>query len=580
MRLFTILNTRPNTVCQLNVDNDKLRGTRILGIEVHASELIYLFLVLLKPSDTANYDSDRKVPINTCTEGTRAQLLADIFKWATSDDPESGVALINGMAGLGKSTIAATIVATLMARPDLRDRLGATFFFSRREGAELRSAHSVLRTLAYQFASRHSSFREQILAPPTDDRPAEWTSVPLNVQLKRFYGALQATSFTHPPLIVLDAFDECEWPGSRDLLALLLGMAFPYSGTICPLRILVTSRPETGLVSLFDEYCHGQLGQGRNYILHEIDPVIARHDIRLYLESSLLQVPRALNLYDLPSPWFTESQLDQLTEAAGSFFIYAATAIRIIEDRELLDPETQLETLVTPNGATSMQYSALDNLYLSILLPIMTCANPEFAIGRYRVIVGSLVLLKTELPLLALANLLDVTSRAVSATLSRLQSIIIVPSDPTKPATVYHASFIDFVTSGRCSEQRLRLTLEGGERHLAMRCLTHMIQTLRENMAEIPDSVCKLSEMPDLVDRISPEMRYSVRYWASHLQEAPFNDGELIKLIETFASKCLLWWIELCAVIGCLDTAITACQHTITWLVSDFGSIAGYCLII
>jgi hypothetical protein len=319
--------------------------------------------------------------------------------------------------------------------------------------------------------------------------------------------------------------------------------------------------------------CHGNNGQSRKYILHEIDPFIARHDIRLYLEKSLLQVPRTLNLYDLPSPWFTESQLDQLTNTAGSFFIYAATAIHIIEDRDLLDPESQLESLLVPQSPTSVQYSALDTLYLSIVLPITTCANPDLALKRYRTVVGSLVLLKAELPLVALGNLLEVPCRIISATLNRLQSIIIVPSEFSRPATIYHASFIDFVTSDRCVEQRLRLTPQDGGRYLAIRCLNLMVQQLRENMVEIPDAVCEVSEIPGLIDRISLEMRYAVRYWASHLEEAPANDVELIQLLGIFTSRCLVWWIEACAVAGCLDTAIIACQSAITWLVGTLHSI-------
>jgi hypothetical protein len=237
----------------------------------------------LKPVTTASYDSyNRSVIIATCEPGTREDLLRSIREWVVSNG-STGVCLVNGMAGLGKSTIAKTISEWAPHRDKKHTTfLLATFFFSRREGAELRTASQVLPTLVFQLAKQNTDFRDHVLEILGEE--PDWTSAPLSVQAKKILPAFETFRLLKcTPLIVLDALDECSPPGSFTLLSLLLAIAFPQAAgpKPVPFKILITSRPETKIVSTFNRYC----GK-KEYVHPDMDKSIVRSDIRRYLEQA------------------------------------------------------------------------------------------------------------------------------------------------------------------------------------------------------------------------------------------------------------------------------------------------------
>ena len=66
----------------------------------------------------------------SCFEGTRSTLLAKVGRWMTgsaSDGHNPPLYVLDGIAGIGKSTVAITVAQ----RAAGINSLGATFFFSR-----------------------------------------------------------------------------------------------------------------------------------------------------------------------------------------------------------------------------------------------------------------------------------------------------------------------------------------------------------------------------------------------------------------------------------------------------------------
>ena len=506
--------------------------------------------------------------ISTCEPGTREVVLQSIRHWVVSKI-SSGVYSISGMAGLGKSTIVKTI-AEWAVHPN-HDHDGfflATFFFSRREGAELRTASHVIPTLVYQLAKQHLGFRARVIELLDED--PDWVDSSLPKQAEIFATALEVLrGLETTPLVILDAFDECSLPGSVALLSLLLSLAFPQDRNVdpLPLKILVTSRPEAKLVSTFTNYCRRE-----EYVLHDMDKAIGRGDIRHYLEQSMLRVPeRFIPTLEPPlsSSWFTVADVEALTDRAGTFFIYAATAMRIIEDDNVREPELQLRSLLTIQSTDSLQYGALDNLYMSVIENILPkdCTNPDAVVRRYKEVVGTLVLLRDALPLKAVSSLLDIELQQISSALVPLHSLVTNPSDPDGSPTFYHASFYDFITSKRCKNVKLRLVLEEQERYLATRCLEILTRELRRNLGGIENPTASISKLGNIRKRISPEIRYSTCYWGLHLEKSVKYDANLISLINDFGSRCLAWWIELCGLLGRLDLAAECAQKAAVWMV-------------
>jgi len=94
---------------------------------------------------------------NGCLKGTRESALKEIEHW-TEDFTKSPILWLNGLAGMGKSTIAQTIAERMFAD----NRLGASFFCLR--GFEDRSnLQLVFPTLAFQLAQKYPDFRASLI---------------------------------------------------------------------------------------------------------------------------------------------------------------------------------------------------------------------------------------------------------------------------------------------------------------------------------------------------------------------------------------------------------------------------------
>ncbi|RXW12127.1 hypothetical protein EST38_g13730 [Candolleomyces aberdarensis] len=177
----------------------------------------------LKHVPGAAYDSQELAKDNPCFEGTRLKLLAGIGCWMSNtafegQETKKPIYVLDGIAGIGKSTVAKTVAQHAAAI----NSLGATFFFSR-DHADRQQAAGFVHTIAYQLACCDASYGRAI-ATAIDDHPdslhkvtAQQFSIlvaePLNGMLKQ-----RAT----PLVFVFDALDECAQPDGLDILSLII----------------------------------------------------------------------------------------------------------------------------------------------------------------------------------------------------------------------------------------------------------------------------------------------------------------------------------------------------------------------
>jgi hypothetical protein len=103
-----------------------------------------------------------------CLEGTREQLISDIFTWFNNPDPSGKhVFWLNGLAGTGKSAVARTVADHAQEQ----GRLAATFFFSR-SLVVTRAPSAIIPTIVYQLARHLKSIRPLICAAVDFDPPS------------------------------------------------------------------------------------------------------------------------------------------------------------------------------------------------------------------------------------------------------------------------------------------------------------------------------------------------------------------------------------------------------------------------
>src|SRR5258708_27666278 len=120
--------------------------------------MIFLHRVLLRAPD-AGYDTNRPGAPSSCFKGTRVEILHSIMAWLGRPvtDVSRPIYWVNGLAGIGKSTIARTVAEQVngLALPM------ASFFFVRHNDA-LSNAKLFVTSIACRLAEIFPKFMETV----------------------------------------------------------------------------------------------------------------------------------------------------------------------------------------------------------------------------------------------------------------------------------------------------------------------------------------------------------------------------------------------------------------------------------
>lgn len=526
---------------------------------------------LLEALPRAKYASGRARPFDsegrreapsTCFEGTRVELLDQVDEWIAAQGPATPpVFCTTGIAGVGKTTIALTVAEQARSQKIL----GATFFFSRNGEAELRDPSRVFPSIAYQLAQFDPEFSRSITDAVEKDPEAAYASLKEQLQTL-IVKPLSASriSRNRVVLVVLDALDECETTGAKEILRHLLASAprFPFH-----LKILITTRPEAHIRSVLDTPANLQIT-----VLHDIDLSIVQHDIRLFLNTKLAALPDELGLC-LEKPWVDESEVDALAMKAGKLFVWAAVALRFVADEHVLDPRRQLDVLLGLHTSGGSPYDELDELYLQPLRSLLSSKDSPHVLARFHAVVGGLLVLRDPLPIQALENLTQLPKGAITAALHHLHSVIFCPSDPNEAPRFHHPSFPDFITnSTRCSDDRFLIKIPEQEERVALKCLQLLNTCLKGRMLGDLDPGLLNSEVDDLqsvLERVYRlELRYACRHWHAHLLSTRKGSPEVIEALQVFVSRCLIWWLAAMSWLGETRLALVILLEAKSWAVS------------
>ncbi|KAJ7328022.1 hypothetical protein DFH08DRAFT_331114 [Mycena albidolilacea] len=431
-----------------------------------------------------------------CWDTTRTSILSKISRWInidgvqlapgkpssteTAHHDESCIFWMNGAAGTGKTTIAATVAhGCLNQQPSA---LGASFFCSR-DDKDCSDLRLIFTTIAYQLALFHPGFGKQISLirkanPDIGDRYPEQQLRKLIVE------PLSSVRESFPPcVIVVDALDEC-----RDTapISIILAALSKHVTNLAPLQFFITSRPEPQIskaMSLAQFH-----NQAQKFNLHAVELPVVQHDIQQYLLAKLRETALDNELHGWPPP----EDLHLLVQHSAGLFIYASAAVKFIQQPDFT-PQDQLRLIFTADAAREegSPTHKLDMLYTQVLEQ----THPRNR-KTIQMIIGSIVLLQTQLPALDLARLLALDPPKLRKCLLRLHSVILVPDDNNKGIRLFHPSFFDFLSSPtRCLMPEFAVHLKEQHSCLAKHCLDIMILTLRQDMCQVGDPSLCLSDI-------------------------------------------------------------------------------------
>jgi hypothetical protein len=539
----------------------------------------------LTPALSALHDDGEAAP--SCLEDTRVELLAEIAQWMADPFAEP-VYWLTGLAGTGKTTIAQSVALMADPDPDQKDdpdakkrrSLFGSFFFSRTDAAERRSATAVIPTLAYQLALHYPPFYSRLCDAITSKPDVFRKKVEDQARvLLTDTSANLPCYFLHPLVVVIDALDECDkrqGVEGGNLIPVLLGALqdLPFC-----VKIFITSRPKSSIENLFGraDLCR----KTKQLALHRsIENHIARGDIGRYLRHGLDKIVAEHSRVTVPPLFPLEEQFVALQDRADTLFIYARTALEYISNPHT-DPRRQIALLLSADShKASHGFGTLDGLYKHVVSEALERSGikPQ----DIRDVLASLVLLRETMMVAALAALHGIEEDDCRAIIRSLASVLLYDREFTEPIRPIHLSFPDFLLDRNRSTDACVVDVSAHHLRIAVRCLHIMNQSLRMDICDIRDSSLLNIEVANLDQRLAefapPHLRYACRFWHVHLELAGAVSDAVTSHLEDFCKKHLLHWLELLSLLNELPVVLPSVPPFLVYLhvcipllVDDYG---------
>lgn len=522
-----------------------------------------------------------------CLPGTRLDVLIKVRRWLL-DPTNSSVFWLNGMAGTGKSTVADSFTAEAKAAGFVQAN-----FFCARDQESARDIKRIFPSLAFQLAHKIPAYTIALvnvlkalrlrLVRPEDLSLEEQLMQLIVVPLKEIADTL-------PPCIPLitDAIDECNnYSVHPDTFVRLL-LSHADDLRAAHIKFFISSRPAREISDDFKT--DNSSTPHARVILHEISQEDIKHDIRIFVVSSFLEITGRHSMFQPRA-----EDIDVITNAASPLFIFASTLCAFIGAY----PEvaryrlSQVISLLSPTGMFAGNASdatgALDRLYTTIfVIAFMTGSEGD---SRYKDegqakkamrVVAAILLLSQPLGLSALAMLLGPDYQSGEEIrkelLVHLWSVITEPSDDDKPVRILHASFQDHLTMRTRAHRAFFVDSDLYHGILAVRCLELMtIRLVKGNFLDLRPGV--EHEESDIQSRTTSSvpraLEYACLYWSYHaLRSSPDSSRDVIDVLSLFTRTHLLRWIEHLVALGNFSRAGASAFDVRQWLLVSSISLS------
>jgi hypothetical protein len=353
-------------------------------------------------------------------------------------------------------------------------------------------------------------------------------------------GAL-ANTLDNPPIIVIDALNECS---AEDRAIILRSILRPVSSPY-PFKLFLTSRPEHDIIARIEK--SGSLIRRPEHSLLSSSNS-PDQDISIYATKYL---------QDLLNP----VQLSQFVKRANGLFIWASTA------REFLNVTKPLvigrfSLLMKP----ILKGSPLYALYAEILTA--AASKHAYEIVLLKKVLQVIAVSREPLKVTAMDQILGVSPESGGSTTATIvASLRSVLSDGARgqPVHVLHPTFIEYLQSD-LQPETFRFPLDGANALLAGGCLATLNEQLRYDICgvTIPSAPTPLNnDIADLKERLRKRttsgLRYAAIYGLDHIAPISTN-SKVMSRLQVFFQKRLLYWMELMSLLGKVSPLLRSVQ--------------------
>ena len=487
----------------------------------------------------------------TCLDGTRILILSEIVDWIEDCTPEAPrIFWLHGNAGKGKSAIAHTIAVQYQNM----GRLGSCFCFTRTSHTERRH-EKLFTTIARDLADRDVWLRQALAEALSNHHSLKGTRDVMQQWQELVLGPL---SKWRPVLgnvvVVIDALDESGGERTRKHILDILSsqvMALPAN-----IRILLTSRP---LHDIHDTLRHAKHVVSRS--LDDIPASTAEDDIRLYISKKLGGLGEG----------FRAQEFTHLAQKSDGLFEWARLACEFISMRKPGHTPIQRFRAIMSQAPERAGRTLLDEMYTAILGDTLG-PTPE-ALTQFRSVMRQILGIREPLTIDSLNALRYRTCAGedgvgVESILEFMASLLSGIADRSTAVRPLHASFHDYLIDPERSGE-FWVDMRGIHDELSFACLRVMYD-LSFNICGLETSYALNANIKDLDEKvrrnIHPHLSYACRFWASHLEEAVFEQSLAREVVHFLISERILFWMEALTLLKALGNASGALAAVAAWL--------------
>ncbi len=446
--------------------------------------------VLNKHLTRCDFQTEIELYNEKFTQGTRDWVFDKFSAWFGDETSKNRAFIISGLAGMGKSVIAAVICKRFAKH------VAASHFFQY-NNSQYNNPNILLQSLAWQLCQVVPAYKEALIKKLSGKLGQSLTSMNIegifSVIFKEPFSSIADPG--KPILIVLDAVDESENDGRHELADLISNHLHKLPSYI---RFLITTRPERNLIDRF----------------RQLNPLfIEGNDERNLSDLKLVLQQRIAGASDSVAAGF----LDSLAERCDGLMLYASFLSEIYND----DPSAFcIDSL--PKG--------IEEHYERYFRRLERELGQDISEDTFFSLLSALAVAKEPLPAAFVGSLcgFENSTWKMQKVRKAISSLLVVNED--KSISFFHKSLRDWLVDK--SEHRYSVGVQRGHKNIFELCVKKLDEMKKRGVREVA--------------KTSAAIKYSLKYLSSHMLAGLEDPGMLEYFVSNYVADLEVMFASVC----------------------------------